>query len=229
MLICAGVGALLGALIASGRITTQEWLAYLVLVPSLLVHQGAEMLAARALGDSTAGPEGMDSSIRSHIDRLGTLIAPALLILGGIGYFGWTTPIRVDATSLRGGRDSRVVVALTGPLTGVALMVVAGIGFHLTEGPIPGFSLPLPALAFYLLGLTNLWLSVLSLLPIAPLDGSIVLERFLPSRAWPRYLRMRPWGLPVLLGFVLLDTTLHLGIITWFQTLLGTWWSSLIS
>ena len=229
MLICAGLGAFLGALIASGRITTQEWLAYLVLVPSLLIHHAAELTTARVLGDSTAGPDASTSSFGPHIDRLGTLIVPALLILGGIGYFGWTPPIRVDTTSLRSGRNARVVVALSGPIAGVALMMIAAIGFHLTEGPSPGFSLPMPALAFYLLGLTNLWLSVLSLLPIAPLDGSIILERFLPSSAWPRYLRMRPWGLPALLGLALLDMMLHLGIITQLQTLLGTWWSSLIA
>ncbi len=47
------------------------------------------------------------------------------------------------------------------------------------------------------LGMVNLILAVFNLLPIPPLDGSAIIERFVPVRHLPRYYQMRARALPV--------------------------------
>ena len=52
------------------------------------------------------------------------------------------------------------------------------------------------------LGFVNVILAVFNLIPIPPLDGSAVVERLLPARLWPGYLRIRQYSM--LLIFVLI-------------------------
>ncbi len=48
----------------------------------------------------------------------------------------------------------------------------------------------------------NLFLGVLNLLPIPPLDGSALLERVLPREWLPGWYRLRPYGILVLFALV---------------------------
>ena len=52
-------------------------------------------------------------------------------------------------------------------------------------------------------GFANLWLACFNLIPIPPLDGSVLVERVLPRRWWPAYLRIRPYTFPILMVIVL--------------------------
>ena len=49
----------------------------------------------------------------------------------------------------------------------------------------------------------NLFLGLFNLLPIPPLDGSALLERFLPARWLPNWYRFRPYGILILFGLVI--------------------------
>jgi len=228
--IAAVAGAtLLIALVSSGRITTAELIAYAVLVPSLLIHELAHLGAAAMLGDRSAQQRGRRAwSWRAHVDPLGTLVVPAILILAGIGFFGWARPAAVDAGQFRHPRNGRMLVALAGPTVGIALTVLAAIGFSLTDSASAAGAVPLPAETFYFLGLVNLWVALISLLPVPPLDGSVVLERVLPSSAWPRYLRIRPYLLPGAIGIVVADLMLRLGLLSFLAAQLDSCWSRLL-
>jgi hypothetical protein len=67
---------------------------------------------------------------------------------------------------------------------------------------------------------------VFNLIPIPPLDGSVVFERALPRRYWPTYLRIRPYTMPIILGLVVLNFYLHPGPLTWAYEHLYNWWLS---
>jgi Zn-dependent protease len=62
------------------------------------------------------------------------------------------------------------------------------------------------------LGIANLVLAVFNLIPIPPLDGSAVIERFVPRRHLPRYYQLRARALPIVMVLVVLDfLVFHVG------------------
>jgi len=225
VLIAAAVVILGIWLIAAGNITQVMLIGLAVLIPSIVLHEIAHGAVAAALGDDTARRAGrLSLNPAKHVDPLGTLLLPAITILGGLGFIGWAKPVPIDTRKLRRGRNGALAVSLAGPLMNVVLMVVAYVGFKATYHPSDFFQPSIAVQVFYYLGLTNLWLACFNLLPVPPLDGSAILERFLPSQAWPRYLKIRPYFFPVVIGFVLVSTMLHLGLFTALSSWLAGRW-----
>jgi Zn-dependent protease len=156
---------------------------------------------AYAFGDDTAKRAGRITlnPIR-HVDPFGTLILPGLLALSGLPAFGWAKPVPVNAHRLRRPRQQALYVSLAGPATNLVLASVCALVIHLWTGAPEGRL----ALFVYVAGLLNIVLAVFNLLPIPPLDGSAILERFLPDRWRPGYYRFRRYSMFVLLGLLLL-------------------------
>ena len=75
-------------------------------------------------------------------------------------------------------------------------------------------------------------LCAFNLVPVPPLDGSAVVERFIPARWWPTYLRYRQYTMPALLILVLLNFFFtgngHVGPLTWLFDRLYNWWGSVL-
>jgi len=86
-------------------------------------------------------------------------------------------------------------------------------------------------LVFYA-SLVNVGLCAFNLVPIPPLDGSAIVERFIPTRWWPTYLRYRQYTMPILLALVVLNFVFiqngHTGPITWFFDRLYSWWAGVL-
>jgi Zn-dependent protease len=70
--------------------------------------------------------------------------------------------------------------------------------FLLDDGELPLIEI------VFLLGFVNVLLAVFNLLPIPPLDGSALIERFLPARAQPSWYKFRQYSMGILLILVLL-------------------------
>lgn len=221
--------AVLAILFRAHRITGTEVVLFCVIVPSIILHEVSHGWVALAFGDDTARRAGrLSLNPIVHIDPVGTLIVPALMALSGVGMFGWAKPVPVNVGRLRHPRNQAVIVALAGPLTNVILATAAGllfVGFH-GDQTVSGTFHALWAEILFYLGLTNIWLAVFNLIPVPPLDGSAVLERLLPRRWWPAYLRLRPYTMPLLLGLVLLNFYLHPGPLTWLYQHLFDWWAN---
>ena len=78
-------------------------------------------------------------------------------------------------------------------------------------------------------GLVNVGLCVFNMIPIPPLDGSVLFERLLPARWWPTYLRYRQYTMPILLGLVVLNFVLNPhGPLTWLFNEIYNWWASVL-
>jgi Zn-dependent protease len=150
---------------------------------------------------------------------------PALLALSGVGFFGWAKPVPVDLRRLRSPRNQGVLVSLAGPATNLVLAALGAVLFIVLGA---ANSADWWALTLFYLGFTNLVLAVVNMIPIPPLDGSVLLERLLPAAWWPTYLRYRSYGMPVLLVIVLINYELHPGPITWLYDHLATWWLNLL-
>jgi len=231
----AAVAVLLGILLARAHsITRDDVVLFCTIIPSIILHEVAHGWVALAFGDDTAKRAGrLTLNPLAHVDLVGTVLVPLLMIWGGFGFFGWAKPVPVNVSRLRSPRNHGVVVSLAGPATNALLCVLAAVLFHLTGalGAAAGPSVPLWVLILFYLGLVNLWLTVFNMIPIPPLDGSVLLERLLPGSWWPGYLRLRRYTLPLVLGVVMLATLIPDGgtsLIGHFSTMTENWWASLL-
>ncbi|HEY1211292.1 MAG TPA: site-2 protease family protein [Terracidiphilus sp.] len=173
---------------------------FVLLLFSLSVHESAHAWMASRLGDQTARMLGRVSlNPIDHIDPIGTLLLPALMIFGplfGFGYFGrflfgWAKPVPIISRNFRNFKRDDMLVSLAGPASNLLLAFIAFLGLaavllsesHLPEGASPSTAQQsletLCDLAFRL----NLTLCIFNLLPIPPLDGSHVLRNVLPYGA----------------------------------------------
>lgn len=230
MIWLVAIAAVAAILVRTHRISGTEIVIFCVIIPSIILHEIAHGWVALAFGDNTAKRAGrLTFNPLAHVDPVGTLIVPALMALSGVGMFGWAKPVPVNLGNLRHPRNQGVLVSLAGPAVNVALAVLAWAlfrGFHAagTLTPAGTFGALWAEVVFYL-GLTNLWLAAFNLIPVPPLDGSVLVERLLPRAWWPAYLRIRPYTLPVLVGLVLVNFAFHLGLLTTLYTHLYSWWA----
>ncbi len=221
------------ALVAHHNISRGDVILFCVIVPSITLHEVSHGWVARAFGDDTAARAGrLSLNPFTHIDPVGTLIVPALLSLGGYGVFGWAKPVPVNTARLRHPRNQGVVVALAGPATNGALAaisaVIFAVVFRSTVLANDG-ALSLPAQIVFLFSLGNIGLMAFNLVPVPPLDGAAVLERFLPRRYWPTYLRIRPYTMTIVMAVVVLNFYLgsHGPLTVAFQHLYN-WWAGVL-
>lgn len=226
------------ALVAHHNITKQEIIIFCVIVPSIILHEVSHGYVANAFGDDTAKRAGrLSLNPVVHVDPVGTLIVPALMTLGGIGAFGWAKPVPVNVGRLRSPRNEGVLVSLVGPFVNVVLAAIFALLFiHFarpnlpTQGNATDWSTSAQVLFFA--GVVNVWLFVFNMIPVPPLDGSVLFERLLPRSWWPTYLRYRQYTMPILLALVVLnfflDNSGHTGPITWLFNEIYTWWAGVL-
>lgn len=132
-----------------------------------------------------------------HIDLFGTVILPLMLVFAGQPAFGWAKPVPVNPRAMRDPRNHSLLTSLAGPATNIVLALVAGAVLAVTTG-VDG-----PRRFVWAVGVINVVLAAFNLIPLPPLDGSAVVERLLPHRWWPPYLRLRQYSMGLLLVLVL--------------------------
>ncbi len=221
---------LIAALIISHRITRFEIIYFLVLIPSIILHEISHGVVALAFGDTTAKRAGrINLNPVRHVDPVGTLLVPAILTLSGVGAYGWAKPVPVNPGNLRSPRNHIVLVALVGPLTNFALAALMSVLF-VTSSPLivrefvhATGALPPTLLQqiLYLAAIANIVLGLFNCIPCPPLDGAAVLERFIPARLLPGYYNLQPFLMFLPLILLLLFRN------QWIQALnnLIQWWS----
>jgi len=181
---------------------------------AITVHEVAHGWVAKKYGDNTASALGrLTLNPIKHIDLLGTIILPGILLVTGTGFiFGWAKPVPVDPRNFKNPLRDMAIVALAGPvsnlLMAVAWALVTRLGVTIGAG---AEAISLPLIYTGVAGISiNLVLAMLNLLPIPPLDGSRILTGLLPSYwAW-QYNRLEKYGFIILL--LLLYTKL-LGVV----------------
>ncbi|MDQ1356668.1 MAG: hypothetical protein QOG44_1041 [Acidimicrobiaceae bacterium] len=200
------IGVVVALSLSRRVITSQTLLLFGVAVPSIILHEVSHGVVALRFGDDTAKRAGrLTLNPIAHVDLFGTIILPALLSLSGLGVFGYAKPVPINPSRMRHPRDDAVVVSLAGPATNVLLAIIAGGVLRLQH---PAFlalgSGPLRLRIPLAFGIINVVLAVFNLIPIPPLDGSAVVDRFIP-KAWRNgWEALRRYGFLILLGLVLL-------------------------
>ena len=186
----------------------------LPVVFAITVHEVAHGWVAKKYGDNTAFSEGrLTLNPIKHVDLLGTIIIPGLLLITGTGFiFGWAKPVPVNPNNFKNPRTDMAVVALAGPVSNLLMAIfwalLARVGVSIGTA---AESVALPLIYTGVAGISiNLVLALINLLPIPPLDGSRILSGMLPSHLAWQYNRLERFGFIILL--ILLSTNV-LGLI----------------
>lgn len=178
------------------------WFYFISLVPSVVLHEVSHGYVANIFGDKTAKERHrLTLNPLRHIDPFGTVLLPLILVLLHFPAFGYAKPVPVNVSRLRKPRQQALWVALAGPAVNIVLSAVAFVVCRIAIAD----SWPTNVLLFFIaLGLVNLVLAAFNLVPLPPLDGSAVIERFIPARHLQSYYQMRARALPVLFIFLII-------------------------
>ena len=96
---------------------------------AIIVHEVAHGWAAKQLGDPTAERLGrLTLNPIKHIDPIGTLLVPALLVLLRTGFvFGWAKPVPITWENLRHPKRDMALVAAAGPAANLLMALLWGL------------------------------------------------------------------------------------------------------
>ena len=182
---------------------------------AITVHEVAHGWVARQLGDPTAMMLGrLTLNPLKHIDPIGTVLVPLILIMLGGVIFGWAKPVPIAADNLHHPKRDMALVAAAGPTANLLMAFFWALIMKMALLlPHNMMDLALPLTYMGRAGITiNVLLMVLNLLPVPPLDGSRVVAGFLPDPLAWKFSRIEQYGLIILL---LLMVSGILGKILW--------------
>ena len=183
-------------------------LAALPVLFAITLHEAAHGYTARHFGDFTADRLGRISlNPLRHIDPIGTLLVPVMILLvsGGDFLFGWAKPVPVDFGRLRNPKKNMLWVAAAGPLANLAMAFAWAVMLKLALTlPVNAYTVPLTEMS-KIGSSINVVLMVLNLLPLPPLDGGRIAVSLLPMPLAMRFAQLERWGFPILLLLLFTD------------------------
>ena len=194
--------------------------AALPILIAVVLHEVAHGWVARYCGDNTAWAQGrLSLNPIKHIDPIGTILVP-LLLLATVGFiFGWAKPVPINWSNLRHPRKDIVLVAAAGPVANLMMALFWALMLKLAVVLSPSIDWIARPLAYMAtIGVfANIILMVFNLLPLPPLDGGRIATILLPH-PWGAYLsRIEPFGFFIILALLvtgLLSTILIPAITT---------------
>lgn len=144
-------------------------------IPSAIFHEYAHGFAADLLGDPTPRRAGrLTLNPLPHIDPIGTLLLPVLLMISSNGalMFAYAKPVPFNPYNLKYPKWGPAIVGGAGPFANFLLAVVFAFLARLIGGNL--------AVILSTLVYVNIALMMFNLLPVPPLDGSKLLFALLP-------------------------------------------------
>jgi len=184
-----------------------------VVLFAITIHEAAHGWAAYKLGDPTAHAMGrITLNPIAHIDPIGTILLPLILVIMGAPPFGWAKPVPVNPFNLRNPRRDNLVISAAGPLANFSVALIAFILLQMLKlanpdvlmmrGGTPSLGNGLFLILYYTI-LINVILAVFNLIPIPPLDGSGVLMGLISEEAAAKYEQIRPYGFIILILLIM--------------------------
>ena len=172
---------------------------------AITVHEVAHGWVASKLGDPTAKLAGrLTLNPVKHIDPLGTIVVPLVMIVLTPFAFGWAKPVPVDWRNLDSPRRDMALVAAAGPGANIVMLLLWTLLLSVlfTEGIAVSYQESLLIEMAKVGIIINIVLIALNLLPLPPLDGSRIVTAFLSPAAAYKYNLLERWGLPILVVLI---------------------------
>lgn len=175
----------------------QDPMMLLLTLPAVLwaisFHEFCHGYAAKLVGDPTAERSGrLSLNPLDHFDLVGTLM---LLLVG----FGWAKPVPINTRYFRHPRRDLVIVSLAGIAGNILTAVVCALFLRFLGYPWYRLAGRAGIMVLVQMIAINMGLAAFNLIPIPPLDGSRVLEAFLPFRYLRYYYWLERYGMIILL------------------------------
>jgi Zn-dependent protease len=197
---------------------------FVVFLFSLSFHEASHAWTSERFGDDTGRLQGrITLNPIAHIDPIGTLLFPLIMMFTTVPLLGWAKPVQTNPLRWRDKTRANISVSAAGPISNFILMtltfivmkvlILAGVlsfnrQYKMYPYDVIGASADQPAfvqpLALFLgiMLMLNLALGIFNLIPIPPLDGSHVLEELLPPQMAQAYEQIRPYGFLLLIGLI---------------------------
>ncbi len=176
-------------------------------IMAVVFHEFAHGFIANLCGDSTAQKQGrLTLNPIPHLDPLGTLLFPIINMLTGMNLlFGWARPVPINPMKFKKYRLGLFWVSIAGPGMNFLLAFISAIIFCAIQAWVPTtFYLyePFMGMAYVSISL-NYALGIFNLLPLPPLDGSKIVESFLPYRMAKKYESITQYSFLILMALLL--------------------------
>ncbi len=179
-----------------------------VFVFSIVAHEWGHARMAKAFGDDTAERAGrLTFNPIAHADLLGSVIFPMVLIMIGSTAFGWAKPVPVSIRNLKDPKNGIFWVSFAGPLMNIAIGFLSALLLTLT------FVYMNPSHEYFFVAVNmlkfsvaiNFILALFNLIPLAPLDGSKMIPRFLNYNQQRKYEEFSQYGSYIFMGLLALS------------------------
>lgn len=170
-------------------------------IPALLwalsFHEFCHGLAAKLVGDPTAERSGrLSLNPFHHFDLIGTLM---LLFVG----FGWAKPVPINTRYFKHPRRDLIIVSLAGVAGNLLTAILTVLFFKYFGRQWLNLTGEAGFIVLRQMLYMNMGLAAFNLIPIPPLDGSRVLEAFLPYKYMHYYYWLEERGTIILLILLL--------------------------
>jgi Zn-dependent protease len=176
---------------------------------AITMHEAAHGWVSHKLGDNTAYMLGRVSfNPFRHIDPVGTVLVPILLLFLGGFIFGWAKPVPVNDHNLKNPKRDMALVSLAGPVANIIMAIFWAFMIKLS------FYLKAEGYDYYEIleavgnagVIINIVLGMFNLLPIPPLDGSKIAYSMMSRRIYFFYSKLEPYGFIIILGMIVSGT-----------------------
>ena len=177
----------------------QKIILFLLLIVCITIHEWAHAWVADKLGDTLPRQQGrVTLDPRSHIDPIGTVLIPFIMIFASPGFaiIGWGKPVQISLPNRETKKRDDILITIAGPLSNLSIAFICSLSFGLFHRFVPLGESGL--LLLYQIISLNAVLFLFNLLPIPPLDGSHILKNMVNMKD-ETFLKFSKYGFFILI------------------------------
>lgn len=168
------------------------------LLVGVVIHEYSHGRVAEIMGDPTARNAGrLTLNPLPHLDPFTSVLLPLLLLITGSPVlFAAAKPVPVNPAYFKRGRRDFFWVGIAGPISNLAVAFVSGVFLAGVYNWAPNFVIMLAGRMI----VVNCMLAVFNLIPLPPLDGSRLVQAYIPENLLPGYSAIEPFGIFIIFG-----------------------------